>query len=168
MLIIELLAEVFAASKWGFVYGLKSVVFKIAVFLACSHLCFFSFIATGTFFIPKNMTLVCYISVTHLVSYIRPHSEWLMFASNFGLYFSSPVSPLSPPSILFFLSSSVSPELLGVLSSIAAFMALMALFFLYLSNKLSVESPDDLSHLGGYKNNQPGTRNTDRSAAALR
>ncbi|XP_047429284.1 synaptotagmin-14b isoform X3 [Mugil cephalus] len=49
----------------------------------------------------------------------------------------------------------VSPELLGVLSSIAAFMALMALFFLYLSNKLSVESPDDLSHLSGYNNNQP-------------
>ncbi|XP_041815326.1 synaptotagmin-14b [Chelmon rostratus] len=49
----------------------------------------------------------------------------------------------------------VSPELLGVLSSIAAFMALMALFFLYLSNKLSVESPNDLSHLSGYKNNQP-------------
>ncbi|KAM9704561.1 synaptotagmin-14-like [Menidia menidia] len=47
----------------------------------------------------------------------------------------------------------VSPELLGVLSSIAAFMALMALFFLYLSNKLSVESPDNLSHLGGYKSN---------------
>ncbi|KAG7239718.1 hypothetical protein INR49_028654 [Caranx melampygus] len=49
----------------------------------------------------------------------------------------------------------VSPELLGVLSSIAAFMALMALFFLYLSNKLSVGSPDDLSHLSGYKNAQP-------------
>ncbi|XP_041661623.1 synaptotagmin-14b isoform X2 [Cheilinus undulatus] len=49
----------------------------------------------------------------------------------------------------------VSPELLGVLSSIAAFMALMALFFLYLSNKLSVESPDDLSHLSDFKNNQP-------------
>ncbi|XP_030261513.1 synaptotagmin-14b isoform X4 [Sparus aurata] len=49
----------------------------------------------------------------------------------------------------------VSPELLGVLSSIAAFMALMALFFLYLSNKLSVESPDNLSQLSGYKNNQP-------------
>ncbi|TKS75496.1 Synaptotagmin-14 Synaptotagmin XIV [Collichthys lucidus] len=49
----------------------------------------------------------------------------------------------------------VSPELLGVLSSIAAFMVLMAVFFLYLSNKLSVESPDDLSHLGGYKSNQP-------------
>ncbi|XP_029966739.1 synaptotagmin-14b [Salarias fasciatus] len=49
----------------------------------------------------------------------------------------------------------VSPELLGVLSSVAAFMALMALFFLYLSNKLSVESPDDLSHLSGYKNNRP-------------
>ncbi|XP_038582259.1 synaptotagmin-14b isoform X1 [Micropterus salmoides] len=49
----------------------------------------------------------------------------------------------------------VSPELLGVLSSIGAFMALMALFFLYLSNKLSVESPDKLSHLGGYKNTQP-------------
>ncbi|XP_056260497.1 synaptotagmin-14b isoform X5 [Seriola aureovittata] len=49
----------------------------------------------------------------------------------------------------------VSPELLGVLSSIAAFMALMALFFLYLSNKLSVGSPEDLSHLSGYKNAQP-------------
>ncbi|XP_024912603.1 synaptotagmin-14b isoform X3 [Cynoglossus semilaevis] len=49
----------------------------------------------------------------------------------------------------------VSPELLGVLSSIAAFMALMALFFLYLSNKLSVGSPDDLSHFTGYENTQP-------------
>uniref|UniRef100_A0A3B4H722 Synaptotagmin-14-like n=1 Tax=Pundamilia nyererei TaxID=303518 RepID=A0A3B4H722_9CICH len=48
-----------------------------------------------------------------------------------------------------------SPELLGVLSSIAAFMALMALFFLYLNNKLSMESPDNLSHLSDYKNNQP-------------
>ncbi|XP_061602492.1 synaptotagmin-14b [Cololabis saira] len=46
----------------------------------------------------------------------------------------------------------VSPELLGVLSSIAAFMALMALCFLYLSNKLSAESPDNLSHLSGCKN----------------
>uniref|UniRef100_H3C319 Synaptotagmin XIVb n=1 Tax=Tetraodon nigroviridis TaxID=99883 RepID=H3C319_TETNG len=33
----------------------------------------------------------------------------------------------------------VSPELLGILSSVAAFMALMALFFLYLSNKLGEE-----------------------------
>ncbi|XP_062266904.1 synaptotagmin-14b isoform X2 [Platichthys flesus] len=49
----------------------------------------------------------------------------------------------------------VSPELLGVLSSISAFMALMALFFLYLSNKLSVGSPDDLSQLSGYNNTQP-------------
>ncbi|TNN52399.1 hypothetical protein EYF80_037422 [Liparis tanakae] len=49
----------------------------------------------------------------------------------------------------------LSPELLGVLSSIAAFMALMALFFLYLSNKLSVERPADLSHLSGYENNTP-------------
>ncbi|XP_033991460.1 synaptotagmin-14b isoform X3 [Trematomus bernacchii] len=49
----------------------------------------------------------------------------------------------------------VSPELLGVLSSITAFMALMALFFLYLSNKLSVASPDDLSHLNGLKNRHP-------------
>ncbi|KAM6992010.1 synaptotagmin-14b isoform 6-T6 [Tautogolabrus adspersus] len=49
----------------------------------------------------------------------------------------------------------VSPELLGVLSSVAAFMALIALFFLYLSNKLSVDSPDNLSHLSGYKNTQP-------------
>ncbi|XP_072302439.1 synaptotagmin-14b isoform X1 [Eucyclogobius newberryi] len=39
----------------------------------------------------------------------------------------------------------VSPELLGVLSSIAAFMALMALFFLYLSNKLCMESPRSLT-----------------------
>ncbi|XP_029984148.1 synaptotagmin-14-like [Sphaeramia orbicularis] len=52
----------------------------------------------------------------------------------------------------------VSPELLGVLSSIAAFMALMALFFLYLSNKLSVESPSSLSHLSDYKNNKPGMK----------
>ncbi|TRY86322.1 hypothetical protein DNTS_016128, partial [Danionella cerebrum] len=35
----------------------------------------------------------------------------------------------------------VSPELLGVLSSIAVFMAVIALFFLYLSSKLSVETP---------------------------
>ncbi|XP_047184480.1 synaptotagmin-14 isoform X2 [Scophthalmus maximus] len=49
----------------------------------------------------------------------------------------------------------VSPELLGVLSSIAAFMALMALFFLYLSDKLSAGSPDDLSHLSGYNSSQP-------------
>uniref|UniRef100_A0A674PL75 Synaptotagmin XIVb n=1 Tax=Takifugu rubripes TaxID=31033 RepID=A0A674PL75_TAKRU len=48
----------------------------------------------------------------------------------------------------------VSPELLGVLSSIAAFIALMALFFLYLSNKLSVETPDELSHLSSFNNNQ--------------
>ncbi|XP_077443323.1 synaptotagmin-14b isoform X5 [Stigmatopora argus] len=46
----------------------------------------------------------------------------------------------------------VSPELLGVLSSIAAFMALMALFFLYLSNKVSVESPDTVAHLSDYHN----------------
>lgn len=65
-----------------------------------------------------------------------------------------------PPSLFMFFSSSVSPELLGVLSSIAAFMALMALFFLYLSNKRSVESPADLSHLSGYKNTEPGTRHT--------
>ncbi|KAM7367718.1 hypothetical protein PAMP_013998 [Pampus punctatissimus] len=49
----------------------------------------------------------------------------------------------------------ISPELLGVLSSIAAFMALMALFFLYLSNKLSVEGPDELSHLSDFQNGQP-------------
>lgn len=67
-----------------------------------------------------------------------------------------PSSPLSPPFLLF--SPAVSPELLGVLSSIAAFMALMALFFLYLSNKLSVKSPDNLSHLSGYKNSQPGSQ----------
>lgn len=65
-------------------------------------------------------------------------------------------------SLCLFFFSSVSPELLGVLSSIAAFMALMALFFLYLSNKLSVESPDNLSQLSGYKNNQPGTRHVHR------
>ncbi|TWW68767.1 hypothetical protein D4764_19G0005650 [Takifugu flavidus] len=51
----------------------------------------------------------------------------------------------------------LSPELLGVLSSIAAFIALMALFFLYLSNKLSVETPDELSHLSSFNNNQQGT-----------
>uniref|UniRef100_A0A3Q2YDE7 Synaptotagmin XIVb n=1 Tax=Hippocampus comes TaxID=109280 RepID=A0A3Q2YDE7_HIPCM len=43
----------------------------------------------------------------------------------------------------------VSPELLGVLSSIAAFMALMALFFLYLSNKRSVDNPDTVSNKTG-------------------
>ncbi|XP_077409516.1 synaptotagmin-14b isoform X2 [Vanacampus margaritifer] len=47
----------------------------------------------------------------------------------------------------------VSPELVGVLSSIAAFMALMALFFLYLSNKLSVDTPDAVPHLSAYQNN---------------
>ncbi|KAM9778747.1 synaptotagmin-14-like [Syngnathus typhle] len=47
----------------------------------------------------------------------------------------------------------VSPELLGVLSSIGAFMALMALFFLYLSNKLSVDTADTVPHLSGYHNN---------------
>lgn len=70
---------------------------------------------------------------------------------------------LTPPHPLFFLlsllfSPPVSPELLGVLSSIAAFMALMALFFLYLSNKLSVKSPDNLSHLSGFKDSQPGSQ----------
>lgn len=69
----------------------------------------------------------------------------------------------APTHPLFFLlsllfSPPVSPELLGVLSSIAAFMALMALFFLYLSNKLSVKSPDNLSHLSGFKDSQPGSR----------
>lgn len=59
------------------------------------------------------------------------------------------------PSLPLF-SSSVSPELLGVLSSIAAFIALMALFFLYLSNKLSVETPDELSHLSTFNDNQQG------------
>ncbi|XP_016373173.1 synaptotagmin-14b isoform X2 [Sinocyclocheilus rhinocerous] len=45
----------------------------------------------------------------------------------------------------------VSPELLGVLSSIAIFMAVIALFFLYLSSKLSVESPSsDLPHFEGF------------------
>lgn len=69
--------------------------------------------------------------------------------------------PFSPSRffLLFLLfSPPVSPELLGVLSSIAAFMALMALFFLYLSNKLSVKSPDNLSHLSGFKDSQPGSR----------
>ncbi len=42
---------------------------------------------------------------------------------------------------LFLSFPLVSPELLGVLSSIAVFMAVIALFFLYLSSKLSVESP---------------------------
>lgn len=45
----------------------------------------------------------------------------------------------------------VSPELLGVLSSIAVFMAVIALFFLYLSSKLSVESPrSDLPRFEGF------------------
>uniref|UniRef100_A0A665WP25 Synaptotagmin XIVb n=1 Tax=Echeneis naucrates TaxID=173247 RepID=A0A665WP25_ECHNA len=59
----------------------------------------------------------------------------------------------------------ISPELLGVLSSIAAFMALMALFFLYLSNKLSVGSPDELSHLSSYRNTRPGTQHTHITSA---
>ncbi|XP_072544198.1 synaptotagmin-14b isoform X2 [Salminus brasiliensis] len=45
----------------------------------------------------------------------------------------------------------VSPELLGVLSSIAVFMAVIALFFLYLSNQLSVEPSDSLACFEGYK-----------------
>ncbi|XP_028857969.1 synaptotagmin-14b isoform X4 [Denticeps clupeoides] len=45
----------------------------------------------------------------------------------------------------------VSPELLGVLSSIAVFMVVIALFFLYLSNKLSVESPSSLSCFDDYR-----------------
>ncbi|KAK2883666.1 hypothetical protein Q8A67_017303 [Cirrhinus molitorella] len=45
----------------------------------------------------------------------------------------------------------VSPELLGVLSSIAVFMAVIALFFVYLSSKLSVESPSsDLPRFEGF------------------
>ncbi|KAF4099259.1 hypothetical protein G5714_019385 [Onychostoma macrolepis] len=45
----------------------------------------------------------------------------------------------------------VSPELLGVLSSIAVFMAVIALFFLYLSSKLSVETPSsDLPRFEGF------------------
>ncbi|MEQ2170796.1 hypothetical protein GOODEAATRI_004034, partial [Goodea atripinnis] len=58
----------------------------------------------------------------------------------------------------FASAKEVSPELLGVLSSIAAFVVLMALFFLYLSNKLSVQSPDNLSHLSGHKNSHQGTQ----------
>ncbi|KAL0967601.1 hypothetical protein UPYG_G00254330 [Umbra pygmaea] len=50
----------------------------------------------------------------------------------------------------------VSPELLGILSSIAAFMALMALFFLYLSNKLSVDGAGNLSRLDHYRPEQQG------------
>ncbi|KAM8847626.1 synaptotagmin-14-like isoform 1-T1 [Synchiropus picturatus] len=49
----------------------------------------------------------------------------------------------------------VSPELLGALSSVAAFLALVALFFLYISNKRSVESPDTLLHLSDYRSSQP-------------
>ncbi|XP_041715949.2 synaptotagmin-14 isoform X2 [Coregonus clupeaformis] len=48
----------------------------------------------------------------------------------------------------------VSPELLGVLSSIAVFVAVMVLFFLYLSNKLSVESASDLPRLDDYRPDQ--------------
>ncbi|XP_041720795.1 synaptotagmin-14-like [Coregonus clupeaformis] len=57
----------------------------------------------------------------------------------------------------------VSPELLGVLSSIAAFMALMAVFFLYLSNKLSVESTSDLSCLDDYRPDQQDQSCPDQS-----
>ncbi|KAF6732231.1 Synaptotagmin-14 [Oryzias melastigma] len=53
-----------------------------------------------------------------------------------------------------FCARRVSPELLGVLSSVAAFMALMALFFLYLSNKLSVESSDNFVRLSGCRSDQ--------------
>lgn len=83
-----------------------------------------------------------------------------LFLFFFFLSFCLSVFSFSSPLFLSFFSLSVSPELLGVLSSIAAFMALMALFFLYLSNKLSVGSPDDLSHFTGYENTQPGTRHT--------
>uniref|UniRef100_A0A3B3CTK3 Synaptotagmin XIVb n=1 Tax=Oryzias melastigma TaxID=30732 RepID=A0A3B3CTK3_ORYME len=53
-----------------------------------------------------------------------------------------------------FCARRVSPELLGVLSSVVAFMALMALFFLYLSNKLSVESSDNFVRLSGCRSDQ--------------
>ncbi|XP_051952226.1 synaptotagmin-14b isoform X1 [Xyrauchen texanus] len=50
----------------------------------------------------------------------------------------------------------VSPELLGILSSIAVFMGLIAFFFLYLSSKLSVESPSsDLSCFEGFNKDLP-------------
>ncbi|XP_031437656.1 synaptotagmin-14b isoform X2 [Clupea harengus] len=45
----------------------------------------------------------------------------------------------------------VSPELLGILSSIAVFMAVIALFFLYLSNKLSVENTSEFSCYDEYR-----------------
>ncbi|XP_062407422.1 synaptotagmin-14b isoform X2 [Sardina pilchardus] len=45
----------------------------------------------------------------------------------------------------------VSPELLGILSSIAVFMAVIALFFLYLSNKLSVENTSEFSCFDEYR-----------------
>ncbi|XP_076874249.1 synaptotagmin-14b isoform X5 [Brachyhypopomus gauderio] len=44
----------------------------------------------------------------------------------------------------------VSPELLGALSSVAVFMAVIALFFLYLTNRLSVEPTNSLISLEVY------------------
>lgn len=66
-----------------------------------------------------------------------------------------------PPALCFlFLCaslSSVSPELLGVLSSIAVFMAVTAFFFLYLSSKLSVKSPSsDLPYFKGFNKGLQG------------
>ncbi|MFT7810808.1 synaptotagmin-14-like isoform X4 [Arapaima gigas] len=42
----------------------------------------------------------------------------------------------------------VSPEVLGFLSTIAVFSLLMILLFLYLNNKLSLDSASHLSYLG--------------------
>lgn len=58
---------------------------------------------------------------------------------------------------LFLFFPLVSPELLGVLSYIAVFMAVIALFFLYLSSKLSVESPSsDLPSFEGFNKGLQG------------
>lgn len=45
-------------------------------------------------------------------------------------------------------------------------MALMALLFLYLSNKLSVQIPDNLPQLAGFKDKQQGIGHTYRFASA--
>lgn len=77
-------------------------------------------------------------------------SSWPLLSQ---LLSSNPMLSLS----LFLFFPLVSPELLGVLSSIAFFMAVIALFFLYLSSKLSVESPSsDLPHFEGFNKDLQG------------
>lgn len=46
--------------------------------------------------------------------------------------------------------------MLGILSSIAVFMAVIAFFFLYLSNKLSVENTNEFSCFDEYRKDLKG------------